>query len=461
MKLSFLTRICIILLVAGLSLACALGGLAPTATPAPTLPPSPTATALPPSPTPVPSTAAPAVVAPPAFAAPPQVDCQQIQNLAAGALKVSFSLETASFSTPSGHTGQGCVMQAKGTAVNFKDVPSVMNTLLQAFPGWVQDANQAADSPTGSIQGIWSGNKLLLIQAGWQPAPEANCPTDQPIASCNLTPEQQIYTITLTAGTSLLAPAAAAVAPTAAPTTAALPTQASHFNKDQVIGFPAGSMQATISGSVNYGNHDRYRFSLVAGESVNIQLSSTQQTAGFALLGPDQKPMKGSENYQARWYSAGFLDGGEYAVVVTSELGRADYELVVTIGQLKGTPTSSVGSYAPLPANRCKQLRSQARNAVGAVFSMGEGSFSAATGERGIACVLSASIDKDNFTSAEDVMSALVGAFPGWSSDSNLAADGTNSSVRGLRDDDDLLLISVQLQSSSDAYIIVIQAATR
>jgi hypothetical protein len=315
-----------------------------------------------------------------------------------------------------------------------------------------------------------AGQPPTSTAAPVQPSPTSAPP--QPTPTAVIEPTQP--------PTALPPAPATAAAPTAAPTSAVLPTMATRFAKDQVIGFAAGTMQSTVDGSVNQGSYDRYRMSLAAGESLNIQLSSTQQTAGFALLGPDQKPMKGSENQEARWYSASVQDSGEYAIIVGSELGRADYSLVVTLGQPAGTPTSSVGSYAPLPAGDCKQVRSQARNALGVTFSMSEAGFNAATGERGIACVLAANGTGTNFSSVDAAMSALLGAFGGWSSDSNLAADGATGASRGLRRGNDLMLVTVQWQPAASAqcpadqpisacnltpeqqlYTVVIQAARR
>ena len=42
---------------------------------------------------------------------------------------------------------------------------------------------------------------LLLIMAHWTPDPAANCPVDQPISACELTPEQRLYTVTIQAAT--------------------------------------------------------------------------------------------------------------------------------------------------------------------------------------------------------------------------------------------------------------------
>jgi hypothetical protein len=57
----------------------------------------------------------------------------------------------------------------------------------------------AAGGPTGMGIGMTRDAALLLILAEWTPDPAANCPADQPISACELTPEQQLYTVTVQA----------------------------------------------------------------------------------------------------------------------------------------------------------------------------------------------------------------------------------------------------------------------
>ena len=45
--------------------------------------------------------------------------------------------------------------------------------------------------------GYRSGDLLAIAGVIWLPDPAANCPQDQPIAECKLTPAQKLYTITL------------------------------------------------------------------------------------------------------------------------------------------------------------------------------------------------------------------------------------------------------------------------
>jgi hypothetical protein len=45
--------------------------------------------------------------------------------------------------------------------------------------------------------GFRQGNRLYLLQVGWEPSEDANCPSDQPISACDLEPQQHLYTIVL------------------------------------------------------------------------------------------------------------------------------------------------------------------------------------------------------------------------------------------------------------------------
>lgn len=421
--------------------ACTYGNTTPTEPP--TQPPATSAPA-------TPAVAAPEPTATAAlprrdFNPPPASECQQIQGKAAGALKVAFTMSEAPFTLPNGQNGVGCVLQAKGTGVEFPDLPTIYTALKEAFPDWVDDPTQSADGPTATIWGWWKGSTLLLNSAEWQPSPDANCPADQPIGMCNLKPEQMLFTVTLTASVAVNPPTlptapAAASAPTA--TAPAIPTT---FAVDQIMRLDAGPLDLTINGSVTSGTYDRYKLPVAAGEGLDIRLSSPQQTAGFVLLGPGAKPLPGTENQRALWYSANTMATGEYAIIVSSIQGKADYTLVIKITE------SASSAYQPLPTQECVQIMQKAENALPAVFISGQESFSLPTGESGMACTLAASGTGADFESVAAVIDALRGALGGWSEDNTLAADGPTGMVIGLRRGSDVMLITVQWEPSDDA----------
>ncbi|HUW08207.1 MAG TPA: DUF333 domain-containing protein [Anaerolineae bacterium] len=98
-----------------------------------------------------------------------------------------------------GQLGTGCQMTAIGTGLDFESFTSVAGSLTGILEsvGWVEDFQYRADGPTGTATALRLEDSLCLLQAGWAPSPDADCPTDAPISACDLAPEQQLYTIDL------------------------------------------------------------------------------------------------------------------------------------------------------------------------------------------------------------------------------------------------------------------------
>lgn len=274
-------------------------------------------------------------------------------------------------------------------------------------------------------------------------------------------------------------PAPAVPAATAASTntpvvTAALPTG---YAKYQVLGAGASPFTQDVSGSVASGTFDRYEVTMTANGGLDIRLTSPQNTAGFTVLGPDQQPLRGSENAEARWWSSSVTQAGVYAILVGSELGRAEYTLSVKTTTAGGT---TGGAFSALEAKDCRQLQNQAQGALGVNFSQSRGNFNSGKGESGTACVLAANGTGVDFKSVEAVLKALQSAFGEWNLDASVAADEASGSARGYRNDDELMLVSVQWRPAAEAncpqgqpianctvkpkqrlFTILIQAATK
>ena len=66
--------------------------------------------------------------------------------------------------------------------------------------GWTADPMLAAGGPNAIDEGYRKGDQICWAGAGWQPDDSANCPKDQPVSACTVTPAQQNYTITLNCG---------------------------------------------------------------------------------------------------------------------------------------------------------------------------------------------------------------------------------------------------------------------
>ena len=143
----------------------------------------------------------------------PLAECQHLQGLAEKALKTRFSLTpNAPFlymagdaENESDETGRGCILIAKGTGRDFPQGPAALDLKLrQAFQGWT-----ATDSgfygnygTSGGRSALTQGDRLLVIEAGWEPTAEAEalaqkkCP-QSPVEACAkyFKPTQRLYTV--------------------------------------------------------------------------------------------------------------------------------------------------------------------------------------------------------------------------------------------------------------------------
>ena len=123
--------------------------------------------------------------------------CQIIQATASQTLTTTFTIEaSAPFTdTLSGEIGLGCRLMATGTGIDFPKSALFVFDLPNAFSDWTEQLSYQAGGPTGMATGLTSDMGLMLIYAGWEPAPNVECPTDQPLSACSLKPEQMLYTI--------------------------------------------------------------------------------------------------------------------------------------------------------------------------------------------------------------------------------------------------------------------------
>ncbi len=126
--------------------------------------------------------------------------CSKLASAMAQTLGVEVATEEAPFQDYiSGKTGAGCQATATGTGLDFGDFWAVAEGLkgMLKAQGWQENISYMADGPTGTGSGFHKDNGLCLLLAGWEPSEDADCPPDQPIGLCELSPEQMLYTITL------------------------------------------------------------------------------------------------------------------------------------------------------------------------------------------------------------------------------------------------------------------------
>ncbi|HEU4324446.1 MAG TPA: hypothetical protein VFS21_14930 [Roseiflexaceae bacterium] len=168
----------------------------PAATVAPTAPSAPTPTAAATGPTPGAEAGAAAT-------------CAALRAPLAQRLGVQVDLtETQVQDVVRGVVLDGCRLSTGGNGTQFGDFLSA-SRLIEALlreQGFRADPSYTADGPTGTGAGYRKEGLLALSLVEWQPGPGAFCPQDQPIAECEVPPDQQIYTIQLSLADDRLGP---------------------------------------------------------------------------------------------------------------------------------------------------------------------------------------------------------------------------------------------------------------
>lgn len=101
-----------------------------------------------------------------------------------------------------GVSGTGCQSSVTGTGANFESPSAVVDVLggMLEEQGWTEDPMGQADGPTGTSRLYRKDDQICYAGAIWFSDDSANCPEDQPITTCQLTPEQQNYSVTLNCG---------------------------------------------------------------------------------------------------------------------------------------------------------------------------------------------------------------------------------------------------------------------
>lgn len=100
--------------------------------------------------------------------------------------------------------------------------------------------------------------------------------------------------------------------------------------KDQPIRFDTSQVNVTLNGAVISGERDRYTLGLLAGETLDVVISSMEGNAVFTILDPDGNPLPGTEEGKdINNWSVRIIREGTYSILVGPTRGNATYTLVV------------------------------------------------------------------------------------------------------------------------------------
>jgi len=122
----------------------------------------------------------------------------------------------------------------------------------------------------------------------------------------------------------------AAVQQPAAQQSGGLTALGARIAKDQVIRFDTSPVNVTMNGAVISGERDRYTLGLMAGETLDVIITSLEANAVFTILGPDGNPLPGTEEGKdINNWAVPISTEGTYSILVGSTRGNATYTLVV------------------------------------------------------------------------------------------------------------------------------------
>jgi hypothetical protein len=110
-------------------------------------------------------------------------------------------------------------------------------------------------------------------------------------------------------------------------------TETAHA-KNQAITFQTGSTSATVKGAVIRGERTIYLVGARAGQTMAVEVSSTEKNAVFQIRTPGKGqnylPGAGEEEDAISWKGA-LPQAGTYKIIVGSTRGNAEYMLHVEI----------------------------------------------------------------------------------------------------------------------------------
>ena len=384
------------------------------------------ATPIPPAAIPTPTTAtATATAVPAATAEDPSglqplsaAECSDLADAMSQTLGIPGETAEAPFQDHvSQRMGTGCQTTITGTGLDFESVQVVQNALRRMIQaqGWYEDFRYGGGGPTGELTGFRQANKLCRLSVGWEPSQDANCPSDQPIQACELSPEQKLYTVSLNCVQD----------------TSAAITQLEL--EPQRIQFAPGAISAQVQGSLTVGGVDRYVLTAAAGQEMTLNFSVTSAV--------DSVEMSTILNI---WGADGTLLRSGY-VDTTGQVGELpstqDYYIdVISVVQdtVDYTMEVIIPSTAPEPEPEAKRIQF----APGAISAQVQGSLAAGRSDR---YVLSAMAGQEMAVNLSDSSAGLNAILIIW------GADGTVL----ISDHADATTWVGELPSTQDYYIAV------
>lgn len=152
-----------------------------------------------------------------AFVRPAAAECEEVRAVAEKTFGKPFVLDADApfvYGTEDAvgllteTTGRGCLLLAKGTGVDFPNLPGAEDEKLErALAGWTavtDNARYAGYGTLGGASALTRGNSVMVIEVGWEVTPRVEaivakkCP-EMPIYACTqyIKPKDRHYTFAI------------------------------------------------------------------------------------------------------------------------------------------------------------------------------------------------------------------------------------------------------------------------
>ena len=194
--------------------------------------------------------------------------------------------------------------------------------VLGAMAGQTLNAAITTVPPNGAYLNVWAADGTVFTNMS--PAQEVSIAL----------PAQQDYYVEIipvlnqTVGYQLSVNIPAGQTPTKSP--AGQTVLGARIAKDQPIRFDTSPVNVTLNGAVINGERDRYTLGLMAGETLDVIVTSLEANAVFTIIGPDGNPLPGTEEGKdINNWSVPINVEGTYSILVGPTRGNATYTLVV------------------------------------------------------------------------------------------------------------------------------------
>jgi hypothetical protein len=341
------------------------------------------------------ATSAPAMAVPTATAETPSdlqplnsAECAHLADAMSHTLGLPGETTEAPFKDHvSQKAGTGCQTTITGTGLDFESVQNTENALRSMIQaqGWYEDFRYGGGGPTGQLTGFRQANKLCQLLVGWEPSEDANCPSDQPIHACELSPDQKLYTISLNC-----------VQDTTAATT--------QFELEpKRIQFTPGAISAQVESSLIVGGVDRYVLSAMAGQEMTVNLSVTS-----AVESAEMSTILNISGADGTLLRSGYVDPTGWVGVLPS---TQDYTIdVISVAQAPVNYTLEV----IIPSAASEPEPTRIHFAPGAISAQVQGSLAAGRSDR---YVLSAMAGQEMTVNLSDSSPGVNAILAIWGAD--------------------------------------------